>query len=99
MHNFPTLLAYFGQEVHSPAFSSIAALSGLLLTIGSARIRVFKRWLGAYDRSLARESVGTIFLRVAARLRLDRGSGFSTRFQMATAHAQHIVKLCKPRWR
>jgi hypothetical protein len=47
MQPFPVLLAYFGPEVQLPVLSFIAAASGLFLTIGSAPIRAFKRWLGA----------------------------------------------------
>jgi hypothetical protein len=47
MQTFPTVLAYFGPEVQLPVISFLAAVSGLLLTIGTAPFRAIKRWLGA----------------------------------------------------
>ena len=46
LHRIPTLLAYFGPDMQLPVVSFIAAVSGLFLTIGGARIRAIKRWLG-----------------------------------------------------
>ena len=47
MEQFPTVLAYFGPEVQLPLISFIAAVSGLVVTIGGAPIRMIKRWLAA----------------------------------------------------
>jgi hypothetical protein len=47
VHTFPLLLAYFGPEVQLPVISFLAAMSGLLLTIGTAPFRAIKRWFGA----------------------------------------------------
>jgi hypothetical protein len=47
VESFPAVLAYFGPDVQLPVISFIAAVSGLLLTIGGAPIRAFKRWLAA----------------------------------------------------
>jgi len=46
VQTFPTVLAYFGPEVQLPVLSFIAALSGLILTIGGAPVRAIKQWLG-----------------------------------------------------
>jgi hypothetical protein len=45
MH-FPTLLAYFGPEVQLPLLSLIGAVSGVVLMLGRAPIRIVKRWFG-----------------------------------------------------
>ncbi len=47
MQNFPAVFAYFGPEVQLPVLSFIAAVSGLVLTIGGAPIRAIRRWLSA----------------------------------------------------
>jgi hypothetical protein len=39
------LLAYFGPEVQLPLTSLIGAISGIVLIVGAAPIRVFKRWI------------------------------------------------------
>ena len=38
------LLAYFGPEVQLPLVSIIGAISGVVLLVGSAPIRLVKRW-------------------------------------------------------
>ena len=40
-----TLFAYFGPEVQLPLISLIGAISGIILIIGTAPIRMVKRWL------------------------------------------------------
>jgi len=50
MQSFPTLLAYFGPEVQLPLLSMLGAVSGILLMVGRAPIRLVKRWIGALRR-------------------------------------------------
>ena len=38
------LFAYFGPEVQLPLLSIIGAVSGVVLLVGSAPIRLVKRW-------------------------------------------------------
>ncbi len=38
------LLAYFGPEVQLPLISAIGAISGVVLLVGGAPIRLVKRW-------------------------------------------------------
>ncbi len=38
------VLAYFGPEVQLPLVSLIGAISGVVLLVGSAPIRLVKRW-------------------------------------------------------
>jgi hypothetical protein len=40
-----TVFGYFGPEVQLPLTSLIGALSGIILIVGKAPIRVVKRWL------------------------------------------------------
>ncbi|MFI5460803.1 MAG: hypothetical protein ACHRXM_35780 [Isosphaerales bacterium] len=47
MQTFPILLAYFGPEVQLPLLSLLGAVSGILLMVGRAPIRLVKRWIGA----------------------------------------------------
>jgi hypothetical protein len=39
------LLAYFGPEVQLPLISIIGAISGVVLLVGGAPIRLVKRWI------------------------------------------------------
>jgi len=48
MQHFWPLLAYFGPEVQLPLLSAIGAISGILMMIGGAPIRVVKRWIAAH---------------------------------------------------
>jgi hypothetical protein len=47
MQLIPSVLAYFGPEVQLPLLSLIGAVSGVVLMVGRAPIRIVKRWLGA----------------------------------------------------
>ena len=38
------LLAYFGPEVQLPLVSAIGAISGVVLLVGGAPIRLVRRW-------------------------------------------------------
>jgi hypothetical protein len=47
MQPFSPLLAYFGPEVQLPLLSLIGAVSGVLMMVGRAPIRIVRRWFGA----------------------------------------------------
>jgi hypothetical protein len=40
----PLLLAYFGPELQLPLTSLIGAISGVMLIVGGAPIRLVRRW-------------------------------------------------------
>jgi hypothetical protein len=40
-----TLFAYFGPEVQLPLVSLIGTISGIILIIGAAPLRMVKRWM------------------------------------------------------
>lgn len=45
MQTCSTLFAYFGPEVQFPLTSLIGAVSGFMLIIGAAPVRLLKDWL------------------------------------------------------
>ena len=45
MQIWSPLFAYFGPEVQLPLTSLIGAISGIVLIVGAAPIRVVKRWI------------------------------------------------------
>lgn len=44
MQMSPLLLAYFGPEIQLPLTSLIGAITGMILIVGGAPIRLVRRW-------------------------------------------------------